>query len=436
MKILIDNTSFLPVTGGTETYSYQLMTSFSPKEIDLQMICQVPKEGLSELNTFPIIRVGYLGVKNGYHYESQEADLALGMNRIFKDKEDAAHSFKNVREAGLEPYYAAVDQFNPDIVLVNDLMRVIGAPFIQHVLFAYDAKIVVNLHGILTSFGAFWDFRPDRKKLAQDLIARDDLPVYFIAPSKYVYDTALEWGVKEEHLELIYLGVDTDFFTPPMPQEKTEARERILKELDEESALSEETILISFPSRAVSHKGFDTALKALKLVLKNKPGLKWKFLIAGGASDNPESIQDTQGLIEQISIQERILVGTDSFGNFPVDMRIFHQACDLCLFPSRREALGYGALESMSCGVPVVGTSIPGLSEALGVKPYDSGECPAGWAVVPDDLKALVSQLEAVLENPTVLKAKGQEARKWIEENFKLERMIAEHLEYFKKILT
>jgi len=209
-----------------------------------------------------------------------------------------------------------------------------------------------------------------------------------------------------------------------------------MKKLTGNISLTKETILIGFPSRAVSHKGVDTALEALKLVETNKPDLKWVLLIAGGASENPEDIKDTHALIKRFDLQERILDGTDSFVDFPNDMRIFNQACNLCLFPSRREALGYGALESMSCGIPVIGTSSYGLSEALGVNPGDSGECPAGWAVVPEDPLALANQLEAVLANPEILVVKGQEARKWIEEHFTLERMSAEHLEYFKNIFA
>ena len=140
--------------------------------------------------------------------------------------------------------------------------------------------------------------------------------------------------------------------------------------------------------------------------------------------------------MEKFDVQERILVGTDLFVNFPRDIGLFYQACDVCLFPSRREALGYGALESMSSGVPVIGTSIQGLSEALGIVPGDSGGCPGGWAVVPEDSGALAAQLGAVLDEPMVLKRKGIEARRWVEKKFKLERMVSEHLSLFERIMA
>ena len=430
MKLLIDNTSFLPIVGGTETYCFQLLSHI--KDVDLRLICQVPTEGPSKINRHLIKRVGDHGLKEGYHNGSKEDDLALGMGRLLEDKDEAIQSLQNVRKAGLEAYYSEIEQFKPEIMLVNDLMRIISAPYIQHTLFALDTKIVVNLHGILTSFGMLWDIHPEKKRLAEKLIAREDLPLYFIAPSKYVYDMALEWGIKKNRLKLIYLGIDTDLFHLPTSEEKMKAKKQIFKKFD--IPLVEEEILICFPSRAVSHKGVDIALESLELLAQNQPNLKWKLIIAGGSSDNPESIANTQELIDEYHIQDRILVGIDLFLNFPESMRTFHHSCDLCLFPSRREALGYSALESMACGVPVIGTSIPGLSEALGVNPGFSGECSTGWIVPSEDSKALASQLAEVLNNPSKLEPKGKTARKWVESKFSLGKMIYEHKEFFREI--
>ncbi len=434
MRILIDNTSFLPIVGGTETYCYQLISYFNPDQIDLQLLCQIPEEGPSNINEFQIIRVGDHGLKEGYFNGSQEQDASLGMDRLLTDKVDAEKSVKNLRKMGLEKYYSVIEQFNPDIVLVNDLMRVISVPFIQSFLLTNDIKMVINLHGILTSFAMIWETRLEKKKLALELILREDLPIYFIAPSNHVYDTALEWGIKEERCKLIYLGVDTTFFTPPTPEEKVNVRAQIIKKFEEKVTLTSNEFLIGFPSRAVDHKGIDVVLEALLLLFKKGPDYKWKLLIAGGSSDNPESIQETKELIDQFDMQERILVGIDLFLDFPKDMKAFYQACDLTLFPSRREALGYGALESMACGTAVIGTCIPGLSEALGVKVGETGECPAGWAVSPENPKLLVTQLESILVKPNILKFKGRTARKWVKERFNLERMTYEHLDFFEKI--
>ena len=43
-------------------------------------------------------------------------------------------------------------------------------------------------------------------------------------------------------------------------------------------------------------------------------------------------------------------------------------------------------------------------------------------------------EVEDTLEDTTVLATKGQEARKWVKENFSLQRMIDEHLDYFREI--
>ena len=68
------------------------MTSFSPEELDVQLITHEFSSGAgpSKLNTFPIIRADYPeDMASGYDPASQEADPALGMGRIFKDKKEA-----------------------------------------------------------------------------------------------------------------------------------------------------------------------------------------------------------------------------------------------------------------------------------------------------------------------------------------------------------
>lgn len=433
MKILIDNTSFLPIVGGTETYCYQLLTNIPSDEAELRLLCQVPLEGPSTINGHRIVRVGDHGLPEGYHPGSAENDLALGMGRILEGRNDALESLERLKRTALSGYYNELIDFRPEIVLVNDLMRVVSVPYIQHACFITDSAMIVALHGILTSFAQIWDIKPEKKHLVDELL-QSECPIYFVAPSKYVYDTALEWGFDENCLRHIYLGVDTSFFKLPSEDEKKQARATLASKFSKPQEFRSDEILIGFPSRAVDHKGVDIALRALQILQKRRPELEWNLIIAGGASDNPESVVDTETYIRKFGLQDRIFLGLDLFTGFPEDMKLFNQACDLCLFPSRREALGYGALESMSCGIPVVGTSIPGLSEALGVNPNEVKDCPGGWAVSPENPKALVDILEKILEDPSILESKGFVARKWIEKRFSLSRMIDQHLNYFKEI--
>ncbi|MCF2142855.1 MAG: glycosyltransferase family 4 protein [Candidatus Heimdallarchaeota archaeon] len=436
MKLLIENTCFFPIVGGTETYSYQFLATIAPVEASIKLLCQYPVEGPQRINGHAIVRYGDFDLKSGYHPESEELDRVYGMSRIINNEQEALEAWKKIKSTNLNGYYQEIFAFDPDIILINDVMRVISVPYLQELLYLTKAKLVVNLHGILTSFRAFWEEQPTKKKLLKELF-QSNLPIDYLAPSRFVYEEALKWGIAEERLHQIYLGVDTSFFTRPSAKEKERIRKFIANKFPDakQKSLNLDCLWFVFPSRAVSHKGIDTVLEALERLSREKPEHEWLLIIAGGSSDNPESIYNVGKLIEEYTLKGEVLIGIDKFLNYPEDMKLLNQAADVCLFPSRREALGYGAIESMACGVPVIGTSIPGLAEVLGVPEGSEGSCDAGWAIKPEDSQGLAEVLEELLEKPEgVGEKKQKQARKWVEENFSLEKMIKQHRELFYQL--
>jgi glycosyltransferase involved in cell wall biosynthesis len=58
------------------------------------------------------------------------------------------------------------------------------------------------------------------------------------------------------------------------------------------------------------------------------------------------------------------------------------RACDLFLLPSAHESFGLAALEAMSCGLPVVGSSTGGLPEVV-----EDGQ--TGFLASPGDVDAM-----------------------------------------------
>ncbi len=437
LKVGIDNTAFFPIVGGTETYCYQLLNYAAPNVADLRLFTHIPLEGPIEVNGYPVLRMGQFSAPEGYDKGSEKYDEERGLNRIIRTKGEAEKVVKKVRQDPIVArYFEALLSFQPDVLLVNDVMRVISFPYLQLLpLLAENTTLVLNFHGILTSFNAFWDERPQKKELLKQLISNYPRSIYFLCPSQYVYDVTLDWGVPPANLKRIYLGIDTSLFKPVTKEEKGKLLATMREKFPEFKKLDHGDTIIGFPSRAVSHKGVDTALSALKSYLENAgKDKKWRFLIAGGSSDNLESIAHTRSIIESFGMEDRVVVGVDRFLDYPRDMTIFYQLCDLCLFPSRREAFGYAAIESMSSGVPVIGTSIPGLNEAMGA-PVDSvGECPGGWVVQCEDANTLAQQLSEVLDRPELLKSKRESVRSWVINNFSVERMVREHLEFFVKI--
>jgi glycosyltransferase involved in cell wall biosynthesis len=74
-----------------------------------------------------------------------------------------------------------------------------------------------------------------------------------------------------------------------------------------------------------------------------------------------------------------------------------YAATDLLVLPSRAEPYGMVVTEALARGVPVVGTAVDGLPEALGRAP--SRELP-GALVPPEDPEALAAVLRRWLTGP------------------------------------
>jgi glycosyltransferase involved in cell wall biosynthesis len=68
-------------------------------------------------------------------------------------------------------------------------------------------------------------------------------------------------------------------------------------------------------------------------------------------------------------------------------------ACDLAVFSSRSEGLGRGATEPMYVGLPVVGTDVPGIREAVG----DVG---AAFLAPPGDAAGLADRIVRLAADP------------------------------------
>lgn len=429
LRICIDNTSFFPIVGGTETYCYQLLNAIPPDIASMLLLCEIPETGPDQINNHSIVRLGRISTVSGYD-DSYEIDKKYGLEKTIRNSTEASISLAKIADNGFGDYYKELSKFQPDILIINDIMRAVCAPYLQLAPFLTNTSLIINFHGILTSFTEFWEEIPSKKRLVIDFIKNYPNKLYFIAPSKYVYDAALNWGVSEENLRHIYIGVDTNVFTPVSAKDKQTARSIIASNLKLPSFESDE-LIIGFPSRAVDHKGIDVAVKALSEVSKKDGRNKFRLLIAGGSSDNPESIVDVHKFLEHSGISDRVILGTDLFVNYPGSMISFYRACDLCLFPSRRDALGYGAIESMACGIPVIGTSIPGLCEAMGIEENEEGDCPGGWAIKNENSRNLAAQINSILDNPSVLHPKGQVAREWVKKKFALTKMIEKHRKLF-----
>ncbi|RJP28118.1 MAG: glycosyltransferase family 1 protein [Candidatus Omnitrophota bacterium] len=118
------------------------------------------------------------------------------------------------------------------------------------------------------------------------------------------------------------------------------------------------------------YKGYDEVIKALGLLRKDYPGMK--YIIAGSGDDSGRiaSLIEEEGLKDAV-----ILAGYISSEKQALD---YYRLSDIFVMPSKAEGFGIVFLEALACGKPVIAGNADGSVEALMrgalgqlVNPYD-----------------------------------------------------------------
>jgi D-inositol-3-phosphate glycosyltransferase len=151
-------------------------------------------------------------------------------------------------------------------------------------------------------------------------------------------------GVPRTQLTIVPAGVDSVRFSPDGPAvERDPERPRILS-----------------VGKLVERKGFGDVIQAMRWV----PGAE--VVVVGGPSADAlpadPGARKLRALAEKLQVADRLkLVGRVPFG----DMPRWYRSADLLVAASWQEDLEPAALEAMACGVPIVGTAVGGLTEAV-----------------------------------------------------------------------
>ena len=191
--------------------------------------------------------------------------------------------------------------------------------------------------------------------------------------------------------EIVPNGVDTDFFTPPTVNRRSDTFE---------------LLWVGKPSR---RKAFDVVAQALEML-----GDEFRMTVVGPP---PES---------SICIPRKAQVlGRVSRGR----LRDAYRAADLLLFPSRLEGFGYAAAEAMACGTPVLCSSGGAVAEVVGA--------PAnGIAVSPCDSRALCTAIREVAAQPARLAEMGANARRRAETHLSEARWLDRMEDLLRHVVT
>ncbi|MFC4020337.1 glycosyltransferase family 4 protein [Micromonospora sp. GCM10011542] len=135
------------------------------------------------------------------------------------------------------------------------------------------------------------------------------------------------------------------------------------------------------------HKGHDLLVDALSTLA----ALPWTCVCVGTLTREPELVGELRGRLADAGLTDRVRLTGPRTG---ASLDAAYAAADLLVLPSRGETYGMVVTEALARGLPVLGTDVGGLPEALGRAP--DGDRP-GLLVPPDDPVALAGALRGWL---------------------------------------
>lgn len=239
---------------------------------------------------------------------------------------------------------------------------------------------VVSVHGVFADrgFGA---------NLAQHLYLRIvGLSVFKLADRVICLTPSdarevVRLGCPPEKVRVVPNAVDTERFKP--------CKER-------------EADLVVWVGRFVPEKGLEYLIEAAKIVAQEFKDVK--FLLVGYGSLKAKIMKLTfdRGLLNNVRFTGPL--SRDEVAKVLGKATVF-------VFPSLREGLPLSVLEAMACGVPVVGSDIPGVNEV--VKHEENG-----FLVPPKNSEALANVILTLLNDENLRRKVGRDARQLMTEKY------------------
>lgn len=119
---------------------------------------------------------------------------------------------------------------------------------------------------------------------------------------------------------------------------------------------SKRPLVIGCASRLLSDKGIPELIEAIKILEKN---YHIELQVAGDIFHKNPSSCTPQEIEEWSKISSVTFLGKVS------DMVGFWQGCDVAILPSHREGFPKALLEAAACGLPLLGSDVPGVREII-----------------------------------------------------------------------
>jgi colanic acid/amylovoran biosynthesis glycosyltransferase len=216
------------------------------------------------------------------------------------------------------------------------------------------------------------------------------------ANARHISDT---FGVSMSHLSVIPCGVDTDFFRP--------AQSRAVPPL------------VACVARLVPVKNHALLLEACALLVRR--GIHFRCVLVGDgrSRDDIAALRLRLGLDDVVEIAGAME---------QTDVRDCWRRASVGVLASISEGMPVSLMEAAASGVPVVATTVGGVSELVG-----DGE--TGLLVASGDAEGLAVALERLLADAPLAERMGAAARRRAEERFSVARAVNDLVNVWGSVL-
>lgn len=266
----------------------------------------------------------------------------------------------------------------------------------------------------ITTFHGVYGLKSNLKKVYNSVMVKGDK---VIAVSNFIKRHVMEhYNVDESKIEVIYRGVDLEYFDPKNLDDD------IIAKTKTKYHVPDSTPIILLPSRMTEWKGQEYLVKALNLI----KDLDFYCILVGDLSKHPGYVARVNNLILENKLQSKVRVfGSDS------DILNLYNISDIVISSSiEPEAFGRTVVEAQAMKKMVVATKIGGVAETV---THEKN----GFHVNPRDENDLADKIKYAL---SILNSKKSEeicnnARDNVERNFSLDKMQSDTLKLYSGLI-
>ena len=378
MKIMLQNHTFYPVTGGIENYLYYVSETLREMGHQPVILCEKHDHGLSDFETYNGINI----IRHPYYN--------IPKLRLFAKPKIVSLQLKHFISRHVADIDLIISRFPHYCFVTTELELDVPIFYIPPCVYWKQVnRASSNLSTKAKFFNLVWkNFLDSMEKKS---LIRSSKTIVF---SKNNADSLMRYHkLREFEFHIIPPGVCLNRFNR-------------VKELNllEQLKISKGTIVLLFVGRLSAEKNVDRLLRDLASLREANV----KLVIVG---DGPERRR-----LEKISniLKLREMV---SFVGMRNDVERFYSIAEIFISPSKYEAFGQVLLEAMAAGLPCMAFKrvLPEYEVAADEIIEDAV---TGYCVNPYERNEFRQRLLYLIENPDVRKRMGEAGRRVCERKF------------------